>query len=234
MPLKKSRRIRKNRKIRKNKQVKKIVNRALASRGLAHPEIKYHYTAILTGQQVTTTIYDTGYFLQPVTQGDDADNMPASTQVIGLKYTAKYLDIYGHIFNTSTSSNHSLRMILVRDDQPFAGNGLVPYSATANYNQILFQFPYEFSEFHSYKPRRFKVLWDRVICLGASSQDKAQKVFRKRVNLYNTQISNTLNVGAANNMSPQNHQYILFLINDQSTDQPIYATIKTKFAYQDV
>lgn len=217
-----------------NKKIKKVVTRMLVSRGLSKPELKYHYTNILTGQQVTTTYLNNGVFLQPIGQGDDADNLPSTGQVIGLKYTAKYIDVYGHFFNTSTTSNHSIRLILIRDNQPYAGNSIIPYSSTANYNECLFQWPYQWSEFHSYKPRRFNVLMDQKIILGASSQDKAQKVVKRHINLRNTQISNTLNVASVNTFYPQNHQYILFIIGDGSTDSTVYSTLKTKFAYSDV
>lgn len=217
----------------KKKMIKKVVTKMLVNRGLNKPEIKYHYTPILTAQQVTTTYSSNGTFLQPTSQGDDADNLPSAKQVIGLKYTAKYIEIFGHFYNTA-NENHAVRLILIRDDQPYAGNSIVPWSGTANFNECLFQFAYQWSEFHSYKPRRFKVLMDSKIILGGETQDRAQKIIRRRINLYNTTISNTLNVASIDNFYPQNHQYILFIVGDGSTDSPVYSTLKAKFAYTDV
>lgn len=220
--------------MKKNKSIKKVITRALVARGLNKPELRYHYTNVLTNAQVTSTIYSTGTFLQPLSQGDAADNMATGSQVTGLKYNAKYIDLYGHFFNTSTTSNHSVRVILIRDDQPYAGNSIVPWSGTANYNECLFQFQYMYSEFHSYKPRRFKVLMDQTIVLGAASQDRAQKVLRRHINLRNTLVSNTLNVGSTFAFYPQNHQYLLYIISDSDAENPVYSTFKAKFAYTDV
>lgn len=212
-------------KTRGKKAVKKMINRALASRGLLHPEIKHVFNDVHVPATIGT-LTSNGPFIQfPLNfvQG------PESGQMIGNEITAKYFRMKGHFLN-DTNEDAFVRLMLVEDYQPT--DDLYMYDAsTPNAEQNMWRTPMICSELTPEKPRRFKALWDRLYRIPTCNQaDGTSRLeFNKFVSLGNARIN--LRLAQSNDWLPINRIYSVFCVCNVSGVQIVY---NTDFAYQDV
>lgn len=209
------------------KQIRKVV-RAMVPK----PELKRQ---ILTqgDQLVGNDLTITGIELNPAYQGVDQTNLELTGEspgtVLGLQYIAKFIAVRFQAYNADTSSSHVLRILVVRDDQP-AGPTVQLYSPITNYNKLVFT-SNQYDSFINYqKPSRFKVLFDKLYNLEENGGKSIVRTTRK-INLHNTKVSNTLDLGTADTISPLNHRYLLFAISD--TNEFVNWRFQTHFCFTD-
>lgn len=208
------------------KQIRRVV-RAMVPKA----ELKRHIIA--TGDNpVSQLLTQQGLALTPTAQGVDKTNLELVGEspgtVVGLNYIAKFINFRFQCFNTDTAA-HVVRIIILRDDQPTA-SGLVLYSATSNYNRCVFTSQQYDSFINFHKPSRFKVLKDKSYTLEA---DSSKSVVRGNwhINLHNTNISNTLDLGTSDTISPLNREYLMFAICDN--DDFVNMRFQSHFCYTD-
>lgn len=211
-----------------HKSIRKVVN-AMRPK----PEIKYHFVSDNSGTLIPTTLSATlGTVVQPTAQGFDHDNYESTLSgpgaVIGLQYIAKYIQFNGFMYNDDASS-HFCRIIIVRDDQP-NNNDLYLYNTGSNYMDCILVENSITSLYTVNEPRRFKVLYDRTFHFEQIGFQSIRK-FESHIDLHNTKISNTVNIGTANTISPLNHAYKLYAIADTPN---IHLNYTLKFAFTDV
>lgn len=207
----------------KKKTTKKMINRALASRGLLHPEIKHQLNFVYSAN-VGNSLSTAPYMTYPtLSQG------ASGSQMVGTDITAKWLRIQGHINNTG-SMDAIYRWVVVEDLQPVAGT-LMMYSATATAAYNMLQSNFLDSPWLVETPRRFKVLWDHLRIIKPGTKDStsvSRHLVRKWIRLGNAKVNN---VSGVTSYYPVNRMYYVFLLSNESF---LYTTHQIDFAYQDV
>lgn len=210
------------------KSVYKIVKSQLQHRGLLHPEIK-HKWIYLNGDAITNDLTaGPTQILGPVANGT------GPSTIIGSKYSAKYLHLKGNLFNSGTET-HMVRLLIIRDDQPTGSDStltdpaLVLYSGTANWNTTILMSDNMIAPIQPYKPRRFKVLFDKIYNMFNAGSGVIKPV-NKYIPLYDTAVSVTPN--QTSGVYNQNHAYYFYAITDAQQDISQFMTLD--FAFQDV
>lgn len=212
-------------KTRGKKAVKKMINRALQSRGLLHPEIKHVFNDVTVPATIGTSTSNGPFIQFPLNmqQGDETD------QMIGSEITAKYFRFKGHFLNDS-NEDAFVRLMMVEDYQPT--DDLYMFDAnTPNSEQNMWRTSMICSELTVHKPRRFKALWDRTYRIPTCNQvDGTTRIeFNKFVSLGNARVN--MRLSAQSNWLPVNRVYSVFCVSNVSGVQLVY---NCDFAYQDV
>lgn len=208
------------------KKMRRAILRELKVRGLSRPELK-HSDINFEATQFPTVFTGTGTGILPTSQDTTI------TGFVGDKITLKYLDIRGWVYNglqDEAADSYVCRLLIVVDNQPQNAELALYGGGTSNVADNILDNPNVMAHYIIRDPMRFSVLWDESWAVPPRGTELNRRLFMKKIDLKNMEISFTKNVGV-NAWYPLNKNIYVFAVAEAAE---LYFRLNTRIVFTDV